>query len=61
MCWGLVVDDRSREEGRHYTYQCVARLHSCGASDETDPSFIWPFGQILVGASLLTMPGDAVC
>jgi len=36
MCWGLATDDRACEEGRHYTYQRGARLHSCGASDETD-------------------------
>jgi len=37
MGYGLVTDDRSREEGRHYTYQCGARLHSCGANDKTKP------------------------
>jgi hypothetical protein len=31
---GLVTDDRSREEGRHYTDECGARLHGCGASIE---------------------------
>jgi len=35
MGYGLVTDDRSREEGRHYTDQCGARLHARGASDET--------------------------
>jgi hypothetical protein len=30
---GLVTNDRSREEGRHYTYQGAVRLHGCGASD----------------------------
>ena len=34
---GLVTDDRSREEGRHYTYESAVRLHGCGASDETKP------------------------
>jgi len=35
MGYGLVTDDRSREEGRHYTDQWRARLHGSGASDET--------------------------
>jgi len=35
MGYGLVTDDRSCEEGRHYTDQWRARLHSRGASDET--------------------------
>lgn len=35
MGLGLVTDGRAREEGAHYTYQCAARLHGCGAADET--------------------------
>jgi len=35
MGCGLATDDRSCEEGRHYTDQWRARLHSSGASDET--------------------------
>jgi hypothetical protein len=37
MGLGLVTDDRSREEGRHYTYESDVRLHDCGASDESKP------------------------
>jgi len=31
MGCGLATDDRSREEGRHYTDDSAVRLHGCGA------------------------------
>jgi hypothetical protein len=37
MGLGLVTDDRSREEGRHYTDESAVRLHGCGAFGETKP------------------------
>jgi hypothetical protein len=56
MGLGLVTDDRSREEGRHYTYERAVRLHGCGASDETKPLKHLTFlSQALVGVSLLAM------
>ncbi len=38
MAWGLATDDRSCEEGRHYTYRGAVRLHCCGAGAEASPS-----------------------
>ena len=35
MGLGLVTDDRSCEEGRHYTDESAVRLHGCGACGET--------------------------
>jgi len=35
MGCGLATDDRSREEGRHYTDDSAVRLHGCGACSET--------------------------
>ncbi|CAI8782987.1 hypothetical protein EMIT0P44_10144 [Pseudomonas sp. IT-P44] len=37
MGLGLVTDDRSREEGRHYTDDSAVRLHDCGAFGEAKP------------------------
>ena len=56
MGLGLVTDDRSSEEGRHYTYESAVRLHGCGASDETKPLKHLTFlSQARVGVSLLAM------
>jgi len=35
MGCGLATDDRSREEGRHYTDESAVRLHGCGACGKT--------------------------
>jgi hypothetical protein len=37
MGCGLATDDRSREEGRHYTDDSAVRLHGCGAFGEAKP------------------------
>ena len=56
MGLGLVTDDRSREEGRHYTDERAVRLHDCGAFGETKPLKHLTFlSQALVGVSLLAM------
>jgi len=56
MGYGLVTDDRSREEGRHYTDQWRARLHGSGASDETKRWNTRRYRRrAFVGVSLLAM------
>jgi len=37
MGCGLATDDRSCEEGRHYTDDSAVRLHGCGAFGEAKP------------------------
>jgi hypothetical protein len=37
MGCGLATDDRSCEEGRHYTDDSAVRLHDCGAFGEAKP------------------------
>ena len=57
MGLGLVTDDRSREEGRHYTYPSAVRLHGSGASDETKPFLMWEHG--LPAMAILRVPSRA--
>ncbi|CAI8985746.1 hypothetical protein EMIT0P74_80200 [Pseudomonas sp. IT-P74] len=37
MGCGLATDDRSHEEGRHYTDDSAVRLHGCGPFGEAKP------------------------
>ena len=61
MGLGLVTDDRSREEGRHYTDECAVRLHGCGASGETKPlKHLTPSKPGFCGSGLARDAGTAV-
>ena len=58
---GLVTDDRSREEGRHYTDERAVRLHDCGAFGETKPlKHLTLFRSGSCGSGLARDTGTAV-